>query len=477
MQHKSRKICIFLGVCCLYACIHLDRQILGVLAESVKSDLHLQDRDLGTLTGSAFSIAYALLGLYFGALADRANRLALVRTGAWVWSLACIGAAFAPSYSVLVASRAGVAVGEAIATPAAVSLIAELAGERYRARVASLFLTSAFIGAGSAAILGGVITGLLEHRLAMGGWRVTLVAAGLPGILGALCLGRFDYPETNRSARGPRSNGSGAFGLVRSGVAGMLVGGAVIAVLLQMYCTPSVSVPLGVVCASLIATWWARGLSRSDAEAFRATLGQRTFQYVVVAFAAVLFMDSAASFWLIPYAQRRFDLPALTVGTQLGALMIVGGVVGCLLGGWFADRWRSIRRSGRAWTALIVIVAEAGALLMALAQAEYQAFLLACAAFCLFSGGWVGVAAALAFDAVPAEHRGTGTAVYFLVTTLLGPGLGPFLVGWGSDLSHSLSTALAWSCTAILIGVAVLVRLSYELDRDIPRETSLAEPG
>ena len=152
--HKSTRIGIFLGVCWLYACIHLDRQILGILAESVKSDLHLRDRQLGALTGSAFSIVYALLGLYFGNMADRSDRLRLVRVGAYVWSLSCIGAAFASDYSSLVASRAGVAVGEAIATAAAVSVIAELAGERYRARLASLFLTSAFIGAGAAALVG-----------------------------------------------------------------------------------------------------------------------------------------------------------------------------------------------------------------------------------------------------------------------------------------------------------------------------------
>jgi MFS family permease len=84
---KAARIGIFAGLCWLYACIHLDRQILGILAESVKSDLRISDAALGALTGSAFSIVYALLGLYFGRLADVADRLALVRTGAWVWSL------------------------------------------------------------------------------------------------------------------------------------------------------------------------------------------------------------------------------------------------------------------------------------------------------------------------------------------------------------------------------------------------------
>lgn len=157
--------------------------------------------------------------------------------------------------------------------------------------------------------------------------------------------------------------------------------------------------------------------------------------------------------------------------------MIVGGVIGCLLGGWVADQWRAIRPSGRAMTALIVVALEAVAVLAALAESKYQGFLVACAAFCVFSGAWVGVAAALAFDAVPIRHRGTGTSVYFLVTTLLGPGLGPFMVGLMSDLLHSLSTALVWSCTAMLFGVAALAKLGYDLERGTPRESSVTEPG
>jgi MFS family permease len=455
MPDKSTRVRIFLGVCCLYACIHLDRQILSALAESVKSDLHLQDRDLGALTGSAFSVAYALLGLYFGRLADRRDRLILVRTGAWVWSIACIGAAFAPDYSILVASRAGVALGEAIATPAAVSLIAEIAGERYRARVASLFLTSAFIGAGSAAVLGGTIIGLMHHFGASGGWRAALVVAGLPGLAGAVFMGSF--PRLKAGPAAPIPGGKR--------VAAVLLVGAAGAVSLQMYCVPSVSVPVSVLAASLIAIWWGRTLRRVDAPAYCATLGHSSFRYVVVAFAAVLFVDSAASFWLIPYAQRQFRLDALTAGTQLGGLTIAGGIAGCLLGGWMADRWRKVQPSGRAWTALIAITAEAGAILLALAQSDYHAFVFACAVFCVCSGGWVGVAAALAFDAVPRMHRGTGTSVYFLVTTLLGPALGPFLVGWGSDLLGSVGTALSWTCAVMLVGGAALIRVAWQLEK------------
>jgi MFS family permease len=456
VPYKSTKIGIFLAICWLYACIHLDRQILGVLAESVKSDLHLQDQQLGVLTGSAFSIVYALLGLYFGALADRSDRLRLVRTGAWVWSLSCIAAAFAPGYAMLVAARAGVAVGEAIASAAAVSMIAELAGEKYRARAASVFLTSAFIGAGMAAIIGGAVIGLLRNVDRIAGWRAALVVVGLPGIAGALYLLLFQRREVWRPAMDHSPPGAR--------VAAVLIFAALGAVVVQMLWPPVIGVPVCVLTTIVIAVWWMRRLRRANRSAYFATWGQKPFRYLVLAFTAVTFVDYAAAFWLIPYTQRRFSVGAEMVGPQLGGLMIVGGICGCMLGGWFADRWRMLHPGGRVWAALIAVLGEGAAILIALGQSDYTGLLVAFGAFCLSSGGWTGVAAAIAFDVVPREHRGTGTSIYFLLTTTLGPGLGPFLVGLGSDRLGSVSAALAWSCVLVLVAAAALLQLGSLLN-------------
>jgi MFS family permease len=457
-HHKSTTGAVFLAVCGLYACIHLDRQILAILAESVKSDLHLPDRELGALTGTAFSIAYGLLGLYFGTLADRLDRLALVRRGAWVWSVSCICAALAPHYSFLVACRAGVAVGEAIATAAAISLLADLAGERYRARAAGVFLTAAFIGAGAAAILGGSIIELLHDRTALPGWRVALVVAGTPGIAGALFLRRFvDRTVTEpavRSAAMPVGMGPAA-----------LVIASLCAVLLQMYLPAIGSVPGGVSVAAVVAVRWVNRLRCHDPAAYRATLGERAFRYFVLAFAAIMFVDSAASFWLLPFAQRHYGLSAALAGSRLGGLMIAGGMIGCLVGGWAADRWRRSLITGRVWTALLAVTAEGAAILLAVESNDYLTFSIAFGVFCFASGGWTATAAAIAFDIVPAVHRGTGAAEYFLVTTLLGPGLGPFLVGLGSDLSGSAGAALGWSCGLCLVSAAALIGLGALLQR------------
>jgi MFS family permease len=455
---KSTRIAIFAGLCWLYACIHLDRQILGILAESVKSDLKISDPALGALTGSAFSIVYALLGLYFGRLADVADRLALVRVGASLWSLASIGAAMAPGYALLVAARAGVAAGEAIATAAAVSLMAELAGDRYRARASSLFFACGFLGAGLAAILGGAVVEYFRHSISIQGWRAALAVAGVPGLAGAAYLCCFRWNDA-----GPReSTQTGSIA-----VTVVLLAASMLAVVVQMWWPPNQGVPAAVVLGGGAAAFWAYRLRREHGAAFGATLGQSPFRWLLLAFAAVLFVDFAASFWLIPFAQRRFGLSAAVAGAHLGALMITGGIVGAALGGWIADRWRRRSAAGRVWTALAAVLAEAAAILFAIAQSDYRLFILGFCVFCLASGGWTGVAAAIGLDIVPRAHRGTGVAAYFLVTTILGPGLGAWVAGVLATLLGSVSQSLCACCAIILIAVVGFVRLGGSVRREV----------
>jgi MFS family permease len=448
---KATRIGIFAGLCWLYTCIHLDRQILAILAESVKSDLDISDAYLGALTGSAFSIVYALLGLHFGRLADVADRLALVRIGAWVWSLASIGAAFAPGYALLIAARAGVAAGEAIATAAAISLMAELAGDRYRARATSAFFACAFLGAGFAAILGGAVVSFLRDSAVVTGWRAALVMAGIPGIAGAVYLSCFRWQDLPRH-QPARAGGSVA-------VSAILLAASLLAVFVQMSCPPNQAVPVAVLAACGAAAFWAYRLRRDDAASFQATLGQVSFRWLLLAFAAVLFLDVAATFWLIPFAQRRFGVSAAIAGATLGGLMITGGIAGSVTGGWVADRWRLRTPAGRVWTALIAVVAESAAILVALRQTDYRLFIVAFCGFCLASGGWTGVAAAIGMDIIPRAHRGTGVAAYFLVTTVLGAGLGAWAVGMFGDALGSVSQALTASCVVVLFAIVAFVRM------------------
>jgi len=468
VPHRTIRVGIFAGLCWLYACIHFDRQILAILADSVKSDLHIGDAALGALTGSAFSLVYALLGLHFGRLSDQADRLAMVRLGACIWSCATLGGAMAAGYAHLVLARAGVALGEAMASVAAVSLMADLAGERYRARASSVFFASAFVGPGLAAIVGGAVLKFFQHSARIAGWRAALVFAALPGLLGALYLGIFRFKDAPRM-ESPVSRHA-------NGVTAALVGAASLGVLMQASLPPALGVPMAVLLALGATAIWARELGRCDASAFRATLGQAAFRWLLAAFAAILFVDCAASFWLIPYVQRRFALSAALAGTQMGALMIAGGVIGSLAGGWISDGWHRSRSTGRIWTAFLAVLAETAALLLALAQADYRWFILAFSVFCLASGAWTGVTAAIGMDIIPRAHRGTGVAAYYLVTTILGPGLGAYIAGSLSGAVGSIGVALMACCVVIPVSIIGFVKMLQLSPASAPRRPA-AVPG
>ena len=64
----------------------LDRQILGILAQPIKADLHLTDTEFGAIGGLAFALLYSVLGVPLGYLADRTRRSAVVAGSLAVWS-------------------------------------------------------------------------------------------------------------------------------------------------------------------------------------------------------------------------------------------------------------------------------------------------------------------------------------------------------------------------------------------------------
>ena len=50
---------------------YADRYMLGILLPAIKSDLDLSDTQIGFITGAAFTILYAFLGVPIASLADR----------------------------------------------------------------------------------------------------------------------------------------------------------------------------------------------------------------------------------------------------------------------------------------------------------------------------------------------------------------------------------------------------------------------
>ena len=71
----------------IYVVNFLDRQVINILAEPIKNDLHLADWQLGLLSGFAFGVVYTLLGVPLARAADRHNRPVIIASCLAAWSV------------------------------------------------------------------------------------------------------------------------------------------------------------------------------------------------------------------------------------------------------------------------------------------------------------------------------------------------------------------------------------------------------
>ena len=109
----------------VYTFNFIDRQILSILLESIKADLNLSDTSLGFLTGFAFALFYATLGIPIAKYADKGNRRNLIALSIGVWSFMTAMSGLAQNFFHLLAARIGVGVGEAGCSPPAHSMISD----------------------------------------------------------------------------------------------------------------------------------------------------------------------------------------------------------------------------------------------------------------------------------------------------------------------------------------------------------------
>jgi len=101
----------------VYVFNFIDRQILAILAEPIKRDLGLSDTQIGALSGVAFGILYATLGIPIARLADRYSRVNIIAICLLLWSAMTALCGLAQNYWQLLLARVGVGIGEAGGSP------------------------------------------------------------------------------------------------------------------------------------------------------------------------------------------------------------------------------------------------------------------------------------------------------------------------------------------------------------------------
>ena len=169
---------------------YFDRQIMYGLFPLVGKDLALSDTALGAL-GFGNLLVFALSSILSGPATRRFGPRAVVATGVTVWSLATLGSALAPNYTVLLVMRALVGVGEGAFGPSANALLCADAPPERRGRAMGIFNVGMALGGAGGGAFALLAAGVLAPYIT---WRGSLLIAGLPGFLLALASARMALP-------------------------------------------------------------------------------------------------------------------------------------------------------------------------------------------------------------------------------------------------------------------------------------------
>ncbi len=378
----------------------IDRQILAILAESIKIDLGLSDTQLGMLSGVAFGIFYATLGIPIARLADRYSRVNIISICLAIWSLMTALSGVAQNFWHLLIARIGVGIGEAGGSPPSHSLIADYFPTNARASALGIYAL-------------GIPVGILFGNLAGGwineffGWRYAFLVVGIPGILLAILM--------KTTVKEPPRGYSEAK-------------------------TPDLEhVPF----SQVLKTMW----------------GYKSFRHLSLGAATQAFVGYGAIAWMPPFLIRTHDMSSGEVGTALGLIIGLAGGVGTFLGGFLADRLGKSDPRWYMWLPgvgfLIAVPFSLGVYLvdslsMALALYILPAFLVN-----LYTGPTFGMTQSLA----PLAMRSAASALLLFIINIIGLVFGPTTVGflsdilqtnWSMDATESLRWAL-FACSFVYI--------------------------
>ncbi len=487
----------------------LDRQILSILAPSIRKDLGIGDAELGLLYGTVFALFYALFSLPLGRLVDGWIRTKLLGICVFFWSISAGMAAFASGFTLLALSRLGVGIGEAAAQPAANSIIFDEFPRAKRGTAMAALGIAVALGLGLSMTLGGVVAHWWDARYAGGGaplgfsgWQFAFLIASLPGFPLAWLIYRMKEPVRGKmdgikapADPHPFKASAAVLGAVTPGANWFMLwhrkAGA------KQWTINLVG--LAVILASCIGmTHLAQGFSpRPPIEALGMSLDPHVLQWFVVGFGAFVVLNLFQSFKLTDkpaynvilspsvimlvvvaglqtsinygvmgftpsFLNRAFGLSPAETGVQFGLLSAVLGMIGPIIAGPLSD-WLTKRMGGqgRVWLTIFSLCVSPLFGIWTFSAPDPGSFYLRFVFYSLILTLWLPPLYSLLYDLVLPRMRGITSSVFIIVTTLLGLGMGPYFVGivsdrTGGDLAQAI---MSINVVAPLIGVCLLVVL------------------
>jgi MFS family permease len=371
---------------------YIDRYILPGEVSLVQREFHSTDQQIGALTTALF-LTYMFAAPLTGWLGDRFRRKPLIIAGAVLWSLATLATAWVHSYWSLYARHALVGVGEATFGIFAPAVLADFYPERDRNRILSYFYVAIPVGAALGYVAGGQLGGLW-------GWRAPFFICALPGLAIAALYG-----------------------------------------------------------------WLGREPERGACDHIKPTVNRTTvcglftnpaFLTATFGLAMLTFAMGGISNWVAEFLRRYAGLSMGNASLAVGAITVVDGIAGTLVGGWLAQRW--LRTNDRALYLLsfwsVALTLPCGALLFFGPPAWSVPVLFVTEFFLFLNTGPLNTAIV---NSVSAPVRATAISLNLFCIHCFGDTFSPTIIGAISDRSN---LRLALGATLIFLvasGVILLI--------------------
>jgi len=407
----------YVVVICMLAYVFsfVDRQVLALMIEPIKRDLHLTDTQFSLLHGFAFSLFYAVMGMPLAYLADRFARPRIISIGVALWSVATAACGLSQNFVHMFFARMSVGVGEAALSPGTYSMLADYFPKEKLGRAVAIYSLGSFIGGGIAFLIGGYVIALLKHTPTltlpvlgdMHAWQLTFFIVGLPGLLVSLIFAL--------TVRDPQRKG-----LVQDSAGEV------------------------------------KRVSMPDALRFIAAHGKTFFcHYIGFSFYAMTLFCLMS--WTPAFYIRRFGLTPVEAGYTLGTVLLIANTTGVFCGGWFND-W--LLRKGHSDAPMRAGFIGAVCMLIpsvAFTQVGSLGASLALLVLAMFFASFPMPTSTAAMQTLaPNQMRAQISAVFLLVSNLIALGAGTTIVALITDKVFASPLAVGHSMAIVNLVASAL---------------------
>jgi MFS family permease len=291
--------------------------------------------------------------------------------------------------------RASLGFGQAVTDPSGSSVIADYYGTERRGRAFSIQQCLSYVGLGMGLAIGGAIGPLFDGR----GWRVAFFVSLFPGLVVAYLCWRLPEPSRGTADRAHVTHSD------------------------EMELADGDGPPLfprgfGHFLGDMV-----DGLRRDVGTILRIP----TMRYALVGVSTVGFVVTAVATWMPTFYQNQLHLSQQASNGAFGALAVLGGIPGTIVGGRIADRWVNRVLGARVVIPAVLIMISAALFMVSFVPMPFAlVFVVQLLGFLAATACVPALRAGLS-DAAPAQVRGAGFGAFNLASVVFGAAAAPIV--------------------------------------------------